>query len=48
MPENSSAKMSPADDDYEDAALLDLIRKRKKLPEVVLGGASGVAPGTRC
>ena len=22
-----------ADDDYEDAALLDLIRKRKKLPE---------------
>ena len=31
MPENSSAKLSPADDDNEDAAVLDLIRKRKKL-----------------
>ena len=28
---NSSAKLSPADDDNEDAAVLDLIRKRKKL-----------------
>ena len=31
MPENSNAKLSPADDDNEDAAFSELSRKRKKL-----------------